>query len=75
MRYWKRVDEHNRVTTVESYSYSDEVEGAIEITKKSFDNYIASLKPLVLPVVRDLAAEIDAIKHDLAVIIERLDTL
>ena len=50
MRYWKRVDENGNATTVESYSHSLEIEGAIEISKEEFDDYIASLpEPEVEP--------------------------
>jgi len=43
MRYWKRVDEQGNTTTVESYSHSLDVEGAIEITQQEHDDFIASI--------------------------------
>ena len=63
MRYWKRVNQDGNTTTVESYSHSLDVAGAIEILQEEYDEYIASL-PLMPPPepVRDLAAEIDLIK-------------
>lgn len=63
MRYWKRVDTDGNITTVESYSHDLDVEGAIEITKEEYDEFIASL-PIVKPEpVRDLPAEIDNLKE------------
>ena len=65
MRYWKRVDKDGNTTTVESYSHNLDVEGALEITKKEYDEYIASL-PIPEPEpVRDLEAEIDEIKAEI----------
>ncbi len=43
MRFWKRVDGENKTTTVESYSHSQDVNGAIEILESEYDAYIASL--------------------------------
>lgn len=43
MRYWKRLNSDGTIRTVESYSHILDVEGAIEITKGQFNEYIASL--------------------------------
>lgn len=48
MRYWKRIDTHGNITTVESYSHNLEVKGAIEVTKRQYNEYIASL-PIIEP--------------------------
>ena len=62
MRYWKRIRPDKTTYTVEAYSYSLDVDGAMEITEKEFNAYIASL-PVVEPEpVRDLEAEIDELK-------------
>ena len=59
MRYWKRVDTQGNTTTVESYSHDLDIDGAIEITKKEFNDYITSLPVPIPQPVRDLAKEID----------------
>lgn len=43
MRYWKRTNPDGTTNTVESYSHNLDVEGAIEITKQEFDDFIASI--------------------------------
>ena len=63
MRYWKRVNQNNETTTVESYSHNKEVEGATEIDEAEYKNYIASLP--VLPRRDLLQEEIDDIKAKL----------
>ena len=65
MRYWKRLNPDRSINTVESYSHDVDVEGAFEITKEEFDAFIVSLPPVVPKPVRDLAAEIDALKADI----------
>lgn len=61
MRYYKRTDNFGNTTTVESYSHSLPVEGAIEISKTEFDDFRSSL-PVPNPIpFRDLEAEIDAL--------------
>ena len=62
MRYWKRVNAQGETTTVESYSHNLDIEKAIEISEKEFNDFIASLPvPIPMP-VRDLAKEIDELK-------------
>ena len=62
MRYWKRIDTEGNTTTVESYSHALDIDGAIEITKEEFDEYIASL-PIARPEpIRDPLVEIDELK-------------
>ena len=48
MRYWKRLNPDNSISTVESYSHDLDVEGAIEITEQEFNDYLASL-PVIEP--------------------------
>jgi hypothetical protein len=74
MRYWKRVDAQGKTTTVESYSHDLDVDGAVEISEKEFNDYIASLPTPVLPPVRDLAAEIDQIKTDIQALKTKIGT-
>ena len=62
MRYWKRVDAQGNTTTVESYSHHKDVKGAIEVTEQDFNDYLASLPPIVEEPPRDLLAEIDELK-------------
>lgn len=62
MRYWKRIDSEGNTTTVESYSHNLDVEGAIEISKQEFDNYLASLPVIEPEPKRDLTTEIDNLK-------------
>lgn len=63
MRYWKRVDEDGNTTTVESYSHSLKIKGAVKITEQEFNDYLASLpEPLPPEPPRDLAAEIDELR-------------
>lgn len=49
MRYWKRLNPDESISTVESYSHNLDVEGAIEITEQEFNEYLASL-PTSTPV-------------------------
>ena len=65
MRYWKRIDEEGKTTTVESYSHYLDIKGAIEITEKEFNSFISEL-PQVITETRDLAAEIDQLKAEIA---------
>ena len=66
MKYWKRIDGNGIATTVESYSFDLDIDGAIEITKTEYDSFIASLPPPPPPEpVRNLAAELDALKQKL----------
>ena len=69
MRYWAREDEVGNTTTVESYSHDFDVKGAVEITQREYDEFIASLPKLEPELVRDLAKEID----DLEARIEELE--
>lgn len=62
MRYWKRVDEAGKITTVENYSHNLDIEGATEISEKKFNEYIISLPPLPPEPVRDLLAELDELE-------------
>lgn len=65
MRYWKRIDSGWNTTTVENYSHDLDILGAIEISKKEFDAFIASLpQPSPAP-VRDLAKEFDDLTKQL----------
>ncbi|GAH90327.1 unnamed protein product [marine sediment metagenome] len=48
MKYWKRIDDEGNTTTVESYSHKAEVAGAIKITKKEYQAFIAAL-PVISP--------------------------
>ena len=62
MRYWKRIDKDGKTTTVESYSHSLKIDGAIGIDEDEFNAYLSSL-PVPKPViVRDLVAEIDSLE-------------
>ncbi len=68
MRYWKRLDTDNTVNTVESYSHDLDIDGAIEIDSAEFNTYIASL-PTPEPVYkRDLEAELDELKAEIAIL-------
>ena len=59
MRYWKRINQDGETRTVESYSHSLDIEGAIEISEEEFDAYIA-FRPVIQPAPpRDLTKEID----------------
>lgn len=72
MRYWKRADKEGKTTTVESYSHNLVVKGAIKITKREYDEFLASLPELEPPEPeRDLAAEIDEIKATLGELLRR----
>ncbi len=62
MRYWKRTNPDGSTWTVESYSHSLDVEGAIEITEQEFNDFIASLPTPEPEPVRDLASEMDELK-------------
>ncbi|GAI55421.1 unnamed protein product, partial [marine sediment metagenome] len=56
MRYWKRVDTDDNIIAVESYSHGFDIEGAIEITKEEYDEFIASLpEPEPIPPTPDEA--------------------
>lgn len=66
MRYWKRVDDAGKTTTVESYSHNLAIMGAIEIDEAESGAYIASLPVPIIEPVRDLAAEIDELKAKVA---------
>ena len=68
MRFWKRIDTQDKTITVESYSHDLDIAEAVEITQIEFDAYIASLPVPIPPVVRDLAAEIDTLKADVALL-------
>jgi len=61
MRYWKRTDTIGNTTTVESYSHDMEIEGAIEINRIEYEDFIMSLPVIKPEPVRDLAKEIDSI--------------
>ena len=61
MRYWKRVKD-GVTTTVENYSHDLEVEGAVEIDKAEYEDFINSLPKPVLQPIRNLAAELDELK-------------
>jgi len=66
MSYWKRIDASGKTTTVESYSHNLKVKGALVIDEVEFDAYIKAL-PITSPEpTRDLAAEIDALKAQVA---------
>ena len=62
-RYWKRVNSEGLTTGVECYSHDLDVEGAIEITKEEYDEFITSLPEPES--VRDPLAEIDNLKAKL----------
>ena len=62
MRYWKRLNLDGSIKTVESYSHDLDIDGAIEVSKKELDEYIASLPAFEPEPTRNLAAEIDEIK-------------
>ncbi len=67
MKYWKRIDGQDNTLTVESYSHSLEIEGAIEITKVEFNEYLASL-PIIEyepELVRDYGKEIDELRAEI----------
>ena len=61
MRYWKRLNTDKSINTVESYSHKLKIKGAFEITEQEFNDYLASLPPIIEEPSRDLAAEIDAL--------------
>lgn len=67
MKYWKRVDTQGKTTTVESYSHDLDVEGALEIDKAEFDDFINSMpiKPMIPG--RDILKEFDGLKATLKV--------
>lgn len=48
MRYWKRTKVDGTTSVVESYSHDLDVEGAIEIDKEEYDEFLASLPPIEL---------------------------
>ena len=43
MKYWKRVNDKGETTTVESYSYDKNIDGALEITNDEYIDYISKL--------------------------------
>ena len=45
MKYYKRIDNKNLTTTVESYSFDAPIQGAVEIDKAEFDDFITKLPP------------------------------
>ena len=62
MRYWKRLDQDGKTTTVESYSHNLYVAGAIEINQAEYDAYLSSL-PIPVPTPsRDFLKEIDELR-------------
>jgi len=66
MRYWKRVNEQGKTTTVESYSHSLDIEGATEIAEIEFRQYMDSLpKPVPNPPCSIHIAKIVNINVDL----------
>ena len=65
MRYWARQDIKGKITTVESYSHDLNVDEAVEITKRQYDEFIVSLPVFEPEPVRDLAAEIDGLKAEI----------
>ncbi len=71
MRYYKRVNSNGETTTVESYSHDLKIEGAIEITKQEFDDFIKTLPIPLYPPTRDLAKEIDQIKLEISGMIKK----
>ena len=66
MRYWKRVNAKGKTTMVESYSHNLIIPDAIEITEAEFNAYLASLPEFIPAPVRNLAAEIDDLKAQVA---------
>lgn len=66
MRYWKRIDNQGAITTVESYSHDLDIKGAVEITKEEYDSFVASLPPIKIEPVRDIAKEVDDLKTRIA---------
>ena len=75
MRYWARIS-GEIITAVESYSHSLDVEGAVEISKEEYDEFIASLpEPESPEPVRDPLAEIDELKAGQTEINKKLDLL
>lgn len=62
MRYYKRIDAQNKITTVESYSHDFEIKGAIEISEAEYKSFINSLPLVIQPVLRDIASELDELK-------------
>lgn len=62
MRYWKRVDEKGKTTTVESYSHGLDIEGAIEIDQAEYQAFIDSLPVIEPEPQRDLEKELDDLK-------------
>ena len=62
MKYWKRLDQNGKTTTVESYSHDLYVTGAIEIDKTEFDAYLSSLPITVSTPSRDFLKEIDELR-------------
>lgn len=57
MKYWRRQNPDGSTLHIES---EDEIEGATEITKEEFDDFVASLPGPAPP--RNLAQEIDEMK-------------
>jgi hypothetical protein len=66
MKYWKRQNPEGNITTVESYSFDDDINGAIEIDGKEFTAYINSLPKLAPLPTRNILEEIDQLKLDIA---------
>ncbi len=62
MRYWKRVDQDGKTTTVESYSHDLNIKRAIEISEGEFLAFIASLPQPVEQPKRDYLGELDALR-------------
>ena len=65
MEYWKKVNGDGKITTVEGHSYPHEVPGAVRITKKEYDEFIATISIPEPRVVRDLEAEIDELRAEI----------
>ncbi len=66
MRYWKRTNTNGTTRTVESYSHGLDVAGAIEITKETFDAFIAPILAQPPDPAHDLQAELNELKQRLA---------
>ena len=73
MRYWKRINAKGKITAVESYSHDLDVEGVVEITKKQYNEFIASLPVIEPELERDDSAEIDKLWEEVRKLKEAKD--
>lgn len=61
MRYYKRVDQNGDITTVEAYSHSKAIKGAIQINRVEYQTFIDSYPEPETTTPRNVIEELDMI--------------